>query len=180
MVCNRCVRVVKEELEKLGFHVDGIVLGRVSLNETLDSNDLEIIKKTLLENEFELLEDRQHQIVELIKTRIIEHVHYHKEKPEALNFSDFLSREAGINYSQLSRWFSSIEGITIEKYIILQKIERVKEALAYGEQNLSEISFELGYSSVAHLSGQFKKVTGLTPTEFKKLKNQMRKSIDEL
>ncbi len=180
MVCNRCIRVVKQELESLGFKIQSIVLGKVSIEGILNDHDLTSIKKVLEENEFEILEDKQHQLVEIIKTRIIEHVHHQKEKPETLNFSDFLSQETGVNYFQLSRLFSSIEGITIEKYIILQKIEYAKEALAYDEKNLSEISFELGYSSVAHLSGQFKKITGLTPTAFKKAKDQMRKSLDDI
>jgi AraC-like DNA-binding protein len=171
---------VKQELQNHGFEIQSIVLGKVELKQSLSDEEILTIKKVLKENEFELLEDRQHQLVEIIKTRIIEHVHHHKEKPETLNFSDFLSQETGVNYSQLSRLFSSIEGITIEKYIILQKIEYAKEALAYGEKNLSEISFELGYSSVAHLSGQFKKITGLTPTAFKKAKDQMRKSLDDI
>ena len=131
-------------------------------------------------NGFELINDQQSRLIDRIKTIIIEYVHYEREKPEHQNFSDYLSKQVGQNYFSLSKLFSSVEGITIEKYLILQRIERVKELLVYGEQNLSEIAYDLGYNTVAHLSGQFKKVTGMSPTAFRKLTDQRRNSLDQV
>ena len=138
------------------------------------------VEKVLLSNGFELINNRQHQIIEQTKTTIIAYVHHDKSKPESVNLSDFLEQQIGINYFSLSKLFSSVEGITIEKYAILQKIERVKELLVYNELSLGEIAFDLGYSSVAHLSGQFKQVTGLTPTAFKKMTGSRRTPIDQI
>lgn len=180
MVCSRCVRVVKEDLEKQGFVVESISLGQVILSGTLSEEAVATIKKTLEASGFEMIKGSQQKLIELVKTSIIQHIYMKKEKPDHLNFSDFLALETGTSYSNLSRLFSTTEGLTIEKYIILQKIERVKELLVYGEQNLSEIAFDLGYSSVAHLSGQFKKVTGLSPTGFKQLIAPRRQTLDKL
>ena len=180
MVCNRCIRVVKEDLQKLGHEIQTIELGKVTLSHPVSNNQLTQIGQMLETSGFELLSDRQSKLIEVVKTMVIDHIHHKKTKPEEINFSDFLAREIGVNYYYLSKLFSSLEGITIEKYIILQKIERVKELLFYDEKSLGEIAFELGYSSVSHLSGQFKKVTGLTPTAFKKLKNLSRIFLDRV
>jgi AraC-like DNA-binding protein len=180
MVCNRCIRVVRDELSQLGFNITRIELGKVELKEKPDENQLRLIRNTLLKNGFELIEDNKSRIIEKIKTLIINVTHHNKEIPPYLNFSDFLSREIGYDYPYLSSLFSSVMGTTIEKYIILQKIEKVKELLVYDELNLNEISFQLGYSSVQHLSGQFKKVTGLTPSYYKKIKNHKRKPLDKV
>ena len=180
MVCNRCIRVVREELKQLGFTIEAIELGKVTIRGSLSEEDLLSIEKTLLSNGFERVNDRHHQVIEQVKTIIIEHVHHGRSIPGHINFSEYLEQQIGVNYSSISKLFSSFEGVTIEKYLILQKIERVKELLAYDEQTLSEIAYELDYSSVAHLSGQFKKVTGLTPTEFKKMAGNRRKPLDQV
>jgi len=180
MVCNRCIRVVREDLEKLGFSIESLELGKLSLIGEISEKEYVLLGESLKSSGFELIEDRLHKLIESVKTLIIEHIHHKKQKPAQLNFSDYLAKETGVNYFELSRLFSSIETITIEKYIIRQKIERVKELLIYGEQQLGEIAFELGYSSVAHLSGQFKKVTGLSTSAFRKLSKPQRKSLDEL
>jgi len=180
MVCPRCIKVVREELIKLGFNVRSVVLGEVELENVLSEQDYESISKVLEENGFELIDDKKSRIIDKIKTTIIELVHYHSDKPEHINISDYLEEKAGYDYSYLSRIFSEVESITIEKYLINQKIERVKELLIYDELTLSEIAWKLGYSSVQHLSNQFKKYTGLSPSHFKKLKEKKRKSLDEL
>ncbi len=180
MVCNRCIRAVREELEQLGFIIEAIELGKVTICGGLFEEGLMSIEKTLLSNGFELINDRQHQIIEQVKKIIIEHVHHGDAKPKHINFSEYLEQQVGVNYSSISKLFSSFEGVTIEKYLILQKVERAKELLAYGEQNLSEIAYKLEYSSVAHLSGQFKKVTGMTPTAFKNMAGSRRKPLDQV
>ena len=180
MVCNRCIKAVRGEIEGLGFTINSIELGEVRINEMPDNKDLEQIGKVLAENGFELISDRKSWIINRIKTLIIEYIHYDKEKPAYVNFSDFLSAELGHDYSYLSHLFSSVEGITIEKYMILQKIEKVKELLVYDELTLNEISYRLGYSSVAHLSRQFKNITGLTPTHHKQIREAKRKPLDLL
>lgn len=180
MVCNRCVKVVREDLESLGHIIESIELGKVSLVGELSAAELSVVEGMLGANGFELINDQQSRLIDRIKTIIIEYVHYEREKPEHQNFSDYLSKQVGQNYFSLSKLFSSVEGITIEKYLILQRIERVKELLVYGEQNLSEIAYDLGYNTVAHLSGQFKKVTGMSPTAFRKLTDQRRNSLDQV
>jgi len=180
MVCNRCIRVVKEDLEEKGWEIESIELGKVSIVGTLSKKNLKQIDETLRESGFELIGDSQSKIIESVKKYVIEHIHQQPEKPLHQNFSDFLAEKTGMNYNNLSKLFSSTEGITINKYLILQKIERAKELMVYDEKSLGEISFELGYSSIAHLSAQFKKETGLSPTEFKKLLEPRRKSLDEI
>lgn len=180
MVCKRCIRVVQEDLEKIGYTLEHIELGKVSIAGDLQASDIASITKTLEKSGFELIGDEQSKIIEEIKRSIIEHIHHRKEKPDAQNFSDFLAEKTGVNYFSLSKLFSSTEGITINKFIILQKIERTKEYLIYDEKKLGEIAFELGYSSVAHLSTQFKKETGFSPTEFRKLLEPRRKSLDKI
>ena len=165
---------MKEELTGLSYTIASIELGEVKLKEDLNNDDLSKIKQVLTDNGFELIDDRKSQIINRIKTLIIEYIHYDREKPEYENLSEFLGRELGHDYSYLSNLFSSVEGITIEKYLIHQKIEKVKELLVYDELTLNEISIQLGYSSVQHLSNQFKKITGLTPSHFKTVKIRKR------
>ncbi|WP_321374020.1 helix-turn-helix domain-containing protein [uncultured Draconibacterium sp.] len=180
MVCNRCIKVVKEELEKLDIQIEAIELGKVDIPESLTQEQTEEVRSVLNDNGFELIDDKKSQLIDRIKTIIIEKIHYSKEEKEPVNFSDVIASDVSHDYSYISKLFSSVEGITIEKYIINQKIEKVKELLVYGELTLNEISYQLGYSSVQHLSNQFKKVTGLTPSHFKKLKENKRKPLDEV
>ncbi|MBQ0721744.1 MAG: helix-turn-helix transcriptional regulator [Gammaproteobacteria bacterium] len=180
MVCMRCIKVVKEEISKLGFQIKNIELGKVELSKAPNEAETQTIKQILLENGFELIDDKKSRIIAEIKTVIIELVHYNKEKAGHINFSDFIANEVGYDYSYLSNLFSSIEGATIEKYIINQKTEKVKELLVYDELTLNEIAWEMGYSSVQHLSGQFKKITGLSPSHFKKVKEIKRKPLDKV
>lgn len=178
MVCQRCVKVVKEELQKANIPIAGIQLGIVSTASDLSDTQLEEVRNRLAQNGFELIDDKKTKLIEQVKTLIIESIHHDQTKPEHLNYSDYLARKTMHEYGYLSQLFSSVEGVTIEKYIIFQKIERVKELLFYDEMTLSEIAFAMGYSSVQHLSGQFKKVTGFTPSYFKELKEQKRNYLD--
>ena len=180
MVCARCVKVVKDELTKLEINPVSVKLGEVIIKEELNSDKIEALRKSLNVNGFELIDDKKGQIIDKIKTELIDIVHHKKELPRNLNLSDYLSREIGYDYSYLSNLFSTVVGTTIEKYLILQKIEKVKELIVYDELNLNEIAFELGYSSVQHLSQQFKKVTGLTPSFFKKMKDKKRNPLDKI
>ena len=177
MVCNRCIKVVKDELEKLGLDVEDIKLGEVTVSseKTISKENVQTV---LEENGFEILEDKSVKLIEKIKTLIISLVH-HKSEGQTLsqNYSEIISREVGKDYHYLSQLFSAKEGITIEKFIIQQKIERVKELLIYDELSLSEIAYELNYSSVAYLSNQFKQITGMTPSQFKSQKKG-RKPLD--
>lgn len=179
MVCNRCKWVVKTELEKLGHEVMVMRLGEVELKSGVDAAQVEAIEKKLHEFGFELISDRSSQLIEQLKTQIIELVQ-DPDKLEQQNLSDYLSKTLHKDYSSLSKLFSEVEGITIEQFYILQKIERAKELLVYDEKSLTQIAFELGYSSVAHLSSQFKKVTGLTPSHFKSLRGDNRKPLDKI
>lgn len=178
MVCNRCIKVVREELEKLGLVVDKIELGEVEISGENIPN--EKIKDVLEENGFELVEDRRAQTINKIKSLIIEVIYSEKIEDMYLKFSEYLSKQLGMDYQYLSTLFSSVENVTIEHFIILQKVERAKELLKYNEFTLSEIAYRLGYSSVQHLSNQFKKVTGLTASQFKEITENQRKPIDKL
>lgn len=180
MVCDRCKMVVRQELEKLGVEPLTVELGQVSLRQPPDDELLEQLRSALENVGFELLDDKKSQVINQVKNLIIELVHYGKAKGLKVNYSHFLAQEIGRDYSYLSNLFSEVEGTTIEQFIIHQKIERVKELLVYGEHNISEIANELGYSSVAHLSNQFKKVTGLTPSHFKTMGQQKRKPLDQV
>lgn len=180
MVCNRCIKVVREEFEKLNLEIEDIELGKVSLASPVDESILSNIRSVLQENGFELIDDRKSKIIDSIKTLIIKHIHHNENTVRTINYSDLIEQEIGFDYSYLSTLFSSVEGITIEKYIINQKIEKAKELLVYKELTLNEISYKLGYSSVQHLSSQFKKVTGLTPSHFKNLKEHKRKPLDKV
>lgn len=179
MVCQRCVKVVKDELQKLSYEVTEITLGEANIRSDRKP-DLSEIKKVLVENGFDLVDDKNSKIIEKIKVLIIDKIHHHNNDIEKFSFSKYLANEIGMNYSQLSSIFSSMEGITIEKFIIKQKIEKVKELLTYDELTLSEIAYKLGYSSVQHLSNQFRQITGLNPSYFKKLKEKRRKPLDNL
>ena len=171
---------MREELTGLGFTIKSIELGEVILNKQVSQEDTDKIRQALADNDFELIDDKKSWIINKIKTLIIEYIHHDKEKPDFVNISDFLARETAYDYSYLSNLFSSVEGQTIEHFLILQKVEKVKEFLVYDELTLNEISYQLGYSSVQHLSHQFKKVTGLTPSHFKKIKEKKRKPLDKL
>lgn len=180
MVCNRCIKVVKEELENLGYQVNSIILGEATI-QTTDKINFNLINKVLTENGFELIDSRQSRIIEKIKITIIETIRNMAEgKLNDISFTDLLQENLNFSYQYLSTLFSSSEGITIEKYIILQKIEKVKELIVYDELSFSEIAYRLGYSSVQHLSNQFKKITGLTPSHFKKIKNFKRNPLDKI
>jgi YesN/AraC family two-component response regulator len=179
MVCNLCILVIQNELDKLGVGVKSIKLGEVILEKELTSDEKERIDKILLDLGFEIIDDKKSRIIEKIKNLIINLVH-HQDSETKVNLSDLLSNELHHDYNYLSNLFSEIEGTTIEKYFIAQKIEKVKELLVYDELSLSEIAFRLHYSSVAYLSNQFKKVTGLTPSHFKKIRKDRRKPLDEV
>jgi len=183
MVCDRCKIVVKLELEKLGFHPEKIALGEVLIKEDpLTGDQQKQIDDALLAVGFERIDDRKARLIESIKNKIIQLIHHSERINLKANWSTLLADEVHHDYGYLSSLFSSMEGITLEQYIIRQKIERVKELLFYDEWSLSEIADRLGYSSVAHLSGQFKKVTGLTPSELKKSRkiDQERKPLDSI
>jgi AraC-like DNA-binding protein len=179
MVCSRCIKVVREELQRLGIEYNSIQLGEVELAEEISNEKLDNLRVTLLENGFELIDDSKTKLIEELKTLIIRSI-YESNKPDEINYSDYLSKATGKPYTFLSNLFSSVENTTIEKFLIAQKIERTKELLVYGELTLSEIAYRLGYSSSQHLSGQFKKITGFTPSYFKELKEQKRQFIDKI
>jgi AraC family transcriptional regulator len=181
MVCPRCIKVVREELTQLGLDVRNVALGEVELTGEAKKLPLEKIRHVLHENGFELIEDKRVKTIESIKHAVLKLVQNDYDKnPIRLKDSEFIAREVGQDYHSLSTLFSSVEGITIEQYTILQKIERVKELLKYGELSVSEIAYTMGYSSVAHVSNQFKKVTGMTPSQFKKLGATHRHPIDRV
>jgi AraC-like DNA-binding protein len=179
MVCNRCIAAVKGVLEQQGFSYKAIHLGEVELSMPLTAVQQVPLQESLESLGFELLDDSKTRLIEKIKSIIVQQVHYSEEE-QRLKLSALLTSQLHKDYSYLSHLFSAVEGITIEKYWIAQKIEKVKELLVYDELTLSEIAFRLGYSSVAHLSAQFKKVTGLTPSHFKRLGTVHRKPLDSL
>lgn len=179
MVCNRCIMVVQNELDKLGLEVKNIQLGEVTLEKGLTSGEKIKLEEALISLGFEVIDDKKSRIIEKIKNVIIDLVH-HQDNDIKTNLSDLLSNELHHDYNYLSNLFSEVEGSTIEKYFIAQKIEKVKELLVYDELSLSEIAFRLNYSSVAYLSNQFKKVTGLTPSHFKQVKEDKRKPLDKV
>lgn len=179
MVCIRCQMAVKSELEKLGLHHTRVELGETEIMEELSVEQLDNLSTSLKKIGLELLDDKKNIMVEKIKTLIIELVHFNEDQIKT-NLSDYLAEKLNHNYTYLSNLFSEIKGITIEKYYLSNKIERVKELLVYDELNLSEIAWKLYYSSVAHLSNQFKKMTGLTPSHFKNLKNKNRGALEDV
>ena len=179
MVCNRCIMVVKQELENLKLKPLKVSMGEAELSKQPSVKQMQQLNSRLLQLGFEILDDKKQKQIEKIKSLLIRKVQS-GDVEEHFSISEYLSTALHKEYSYISRLFSEVEGITVEQFFILQKTEKVKELLVYGEQNLSEISFFLGYSSVAHLSAQFKKVTGLTPSQFKKIGSTNRKSLDSV
>ena len=179
MVCNRCVMVVRQEFEKTGIKPDDVILGEVKLPGPLTDIQFKDLSNKLIELGFEILDNKNQRLIEKIKGLLIAQAQGGDIK-EHFSLTEFLTNKLNKEYTQLSRLFSEVEGITIEQFFILQKIEKVKEWLVYDELSLSEISYKLGYSSVAHLSAQFKKITGLTPSEFKKIGAIRRASLDNI
>ncbi len=179
MVCPRCIMAVRDKLNELKIQFQNVQLGQVILSNPIDEQKLKVLSSQLDALGFELLEPGKSALISQVKTVIIEQIH-HKKEPLATNFSTLIADKLHHEYAYLSRLFSSVEGITIEKFIVLQKVEKVKEFLVYNQMTLSEIALEMNYSSVAHLSAQFKKETGMTPTQFKKQSNPPRKPLDML
>ena len=179
MVSTRCKMVVKDELKKMGLHFIVGEFGEVDIMETLSIDQREELKRGLLVSGLELMDDKRAVLIEKIKNVIVEMVHYSDELPK-VNYSDYISEKLHHDYTYLSNIFSEVKGITIQQFIIIHKIERAKELLLYDELNLTEISYKLNYSSVAHLSNQFKKVTGLSPSHFKQLKDKRRNPIEDI
>ena len=181
MVCDRCISAVKKVLQEANIAYQDITLGEVSLKNQPNESQLKQLQTNLTQLGFELIDNRKSQIINKVKTLIIEEVFKNaNRKKEGENYSSFLEKEIAMDYSNLSSLFSSIEGRTIESYIISQKIERVKELLVYDQLTLSEIAWEMRYSSIQHLSRQFKKVTGLTPSHFREIGSKKRKKIDDV
>ena len=178
MVSLRCKMLVKEELSKLGIRYVIVELGMVEILEDITHEQREQLREVPLKSGLELLDNKRSILIEKIKNVIVEMIHYTEKLPN-INYSDYLSEKLGYDYTYLANVFSEVKGITIQQFIIFHKIEKVKELLLYDELNLTEISYKLDYSSVAHLSNQFKKVTGLTPSFYKKLK-QKRKNLEDL
>jgi len=179
MVCIRCKMVVKDQLAKLGLHYTTVELGEADIVENITDEQREKIRAGLLRSGLELMDDKKSVLIQKIKNVIVEQVHY-SEEPLAVNFSEFISQKLHHDYTYLANLFSEVQGITIEKFIITHKIERVKELLVYNELTLTEIAYQMHYSSVAHLSTQFKKVTGLTPSHFKQLKDKRRSMLEDV
>lgn len=179
MVCPRCIETVKTVFEELNIQTQSVSLGEVITIVDVKQSVVDEINKKLITKGFEVLENNESKLINKVKALIIQQIH-HSNQSLNTNFSTFLSDQLHYEYSSLSRLFSSVEGITIEKFILKQKIERVKELVFYDELTLSEIAFQMNYSSVAHLSAQFKKETGMTPSEFKKLKKPGHTSLDSL
>ncbi len=181
MVCDRCIMVIKQRLAELSFRYEKVELGEIHLPESLSDNQFNILQQDLHLFGFELLNNRKSSIVSQIKSVIIRYIHSDDETIMNKKLSVILAEKLNTDYNYLSSLFSSIEGITIEKYVILQRIERAKELLAYNELSLNEISYKLGYSSVQHLSLQFKKITGLTPSQYKQsAKEHGRRPLDQV
>jgi AraC-like DNA-binding protein len=179
MVCIRCKMVVKSELEKLGLHFSTVELGEVEITDKISKDQLDNLSVALKLTGLELMDDNKKILVEKIKTIIIQLIHYNDEQIK-INLSDYLSEKLNHNYTYLSNLFSEVTGITIEQFYLANKIERVKELLVYDELNLTEIAWKLHYSSVSHLSNQFKKMTGLTPSHFKNLRIKRRIALGNI
>ena len=179
MVSLRCKMMVKEELKKLGLHYVNVDLGMIEILEDITLEQRELLKINLLKSGLELLDDKKSILVERIKNVIVEMIHYSEELPQ-VNFSDYISEKLNHDYTYLANVFSEVKGITIQQFIIIHKIERVKELILYDELNLTEISYKLHYSSVGHLSNQFKKITGLTPSFYKQLKQKRKDNLENM
>ena len=179
MVSLRCKMMVKEELLKLGLHYVIVDLGMVEIMENMTKDQHDQLKENLLRSGLELLDDKKAILIEKIKNVIIEMIHYSDELPD-VNYSDYISKKLDHDYTYLSNIFSEVKGITIQQIIIIHKIEKVKELLLYDELNLTEIAYKLHYSSVSHLSNQFKKITGLSPSFYKQLKQKRKSNLENM
>lgn len=179
MVSTCCKLAVKDALKAMDLHFIIAELGEVEVMENLTKEQIESLKVTLLKSGLELMDDKKAVLIEKIKNIIIETVHYSDEEIKT-NFSDYLSKRLNHDYTYLSNLFSEVQGTTIEKFTISHKVERIKELIIYGDLNITEIAWKMNYSSVAHLSNQFKKVTGLSPSHFKKLKTRLRSPIENI
>jgi len=179
MVSSRCKMAVKDELKKLGLHFIVVDLGEVEIMETITTEQREELKIGLLNSGLELMDDKRAVLIGKIKNAIIEMVHY-TDEPIKVNFSDYLSEKLNHDYTYLANLFSEVQGTTIEHFIINHKIERIKELIIYDELNITEIAWKMNYSSVAHLSNQFKKMTGLSPSHFKQMKSKQRNQIEDI
>lgn len=179
MVCPRCIATIERILNEMEIPFQSISLGEVELDSSLDAENKRRIQAHLEKHGFELLEEKNAQLIEKMKSIIIENIHFNDNGKE-VNLSSLLTDKLPYEYAYLSRLFSSVEGVTLERYRLKQKIEKAKELLCYDELTLSEIAYKLHYSSVAHLSAQFKKETGMTPTTFKKEQNSHRQSLDAI
>jgi len=177
MVSLRCKMMVKDELAKLGLHFVNLDLGVVDILENITQEQHEKLKENLALSGLELLDDKKSVLIERIKNVIVEMIHYNNELPN-VNYSDYISTKLNYDYTYLSNLFSEVKGVTIQHFIILHKIEKVKELLLYEEHNLTEISYLMNYSSVAHLSNQFKKVTGLSPSYYKQMKKKRETNLE--
>ncbi len=180
MVCDRCIMSVKQILDKQGIPWSCVELGRARVNVDSSQIDTDLLDADLKAIGFELIRDKNELLVEGVKNLIVEYIHHHEGESLKINYSDYLSGALNVEYTKISSVFSKMEGVTIEKYIILQKIERVKELVSYGELNFSEIAFKLNYSSVAHLSRQFKTITGMTLSQYKSGAIKQRQTLDKV
>ncbi|MEQ6118280.1 AraC family transcriptional regulator [Reichenbachiella sp. MALMAid0571] len=181
MVCDRCILVVDQILKEADIDSGAVTLGKVELTKEPTRETLGLLDTALVKHGFERIDDKKSKLLELIKTTVIEAIHHYEQFDININWSYYLADKLNQDYHYLSNLFSTVTGITLEQYIIKQKIEKAKEFLFYDELSVKEISYKLGYSSVAHLSSQFKKVTGFTPTEFKKMReNDSRKTLDNI
>ena len=179
MVCDRCKTAIRQELEKAHITTMAVTLGEVEVKEPVSKTRIQEFSKAIAALGFELIEDRTARIISQIKSKAVEFVHY-SGKNRLSNFSTYVAEKLNKDYSTLSNLFSQVEGITLEHYLILQKIERIKELLVYDEPSIQQIADQLGYSSVQHLSTQFKKITGLTPSHFRKVGSQKRNTLDRV
>ena len=179
MVSSRCKMLVKQELQKLNIQYDAVELGMVKIFEAVNPEQLDKLKENLLKAGLELLDNKKAILIEKIKNVIIEMIHYSDEIPK-VNFSDYISEKLNYDYTYLANSFSEVKGITIQQFIIIHKIERIKELLLYNELNLTEISYKMHYSSVSHLSKQFKKITGLSPSYYKKIKEHRTSNLENI
>ena len=177
MVCPRCIRVVREDLTALGLPLESVEMGEAIMSRPLHVEEKSAMSEVLINNGFEVLSSKEERLVEQVKKLVIEHIWERQPKSSNLNFSNYLAQATHTNYVALSKLFSSLTSTTIEQFIIHQKIQRVKELLTYGEESLSEIAYRLEYSSPQHLSNQFKKVTGFSPSHFRKNMEQRRKAV---
>jgi AraC-like DNA-binding protein len=179
MMSNRCKMLVKDELKKLGLHFIIVDLGEVDVMEDLSAEQLRELKTALLRSGLELMDDKKAVLLEKIKAAVIEMIYLDTDDIVKINFSDYLSKKLQQDYTYLANLFSEVQGSTIEQFVITHKVERIKELMIYGKLNITEIAWKMNYSSVAHLSNQFKKATGLSPLHFNQLRNKRDNPVDE-